>query len=100
MRVYDPEKQPETVTAPFKNGDRVNHTSLGLGFVKDVRKTGGGNWSIYVQFDESHEKLRGMRCAPIVPSFNGRVFLEKVDDECGDVEFGTNILDLDTAIEE
>jgi|TARA_E500000331_G_C16824052_1_gene526328 hypothetical protein len=98
MRAYEPPKNKD-MTPPFAEGDRVDHVSLGGGFVKGVKMTGGGNWSIFVEFDEYQERIKG-RFAAIIPSHEGKVYLKKADDPYEDVEFGTNILDLDTAIQD
>ena len=97
MRVFEPVAKSET--PPFEKGDRVTHTSFGGGFVRDVTRTGSGNWSVFVEFDEYQERIKG-RYAPIVPEYKGKVYLTKDDNPYEDVEFGTNILDLDAAIEE
>ena len=99
MRVFEPLKIKKYEEPPFKTGDRVKHELFGLGFIRDVSRTGGGNWSLYVEFDKPHPRMgtrvASNRFASIVPSY-----LERVDDpyEGVDVEFGTNILDLDEAI--
>ena len=96
MKVHEPETK-KSLHPSFTIGDRVEHVSLGGGFIRDVTRTGGGNWSIYVEFDEYQERIKG-RYAPIVPEYKGKVYLTKVDDPYEDVEFGTNVLDLDVAI--
>ena len=98
MRTYEPPKNRD-MTPPFAEGDRVTHVSLGGGVAKGVKMTPGGNWSIFVEFDEYQERIKG-RFAPIVPSYEGKVYLEKAEDPYADIEFGTNILDLDDAIQD
>ncbi len=91
------EPKPKSPNAPFKVGDRVEHISLGGGCVREISKTGGGNWSVYVEFDEYQERFGG-RYASIVAEYKGNVFLTKGEDPYTDVEFGTNVLDLDDAV--
>ncbi len=95
MRSYEPEKSK--TSSPFSKGDVVTHITAGRGVVRDIRRTGSGNWSIFVEFDEECERFKG-RFASIMPEYQGKVYLEKLDDPYEDVEFGTNILDLDDAI--
>ncbi len=97
MRSYEPVKN--NTAAPFSKGDVVTHITAGRGVVRDIRRTGSGNWSVFVEFDEECERFRG-RFASIMPEHKGKVYLEKCEDPYENVEFGTNILDLDDAIQD
>ena len=97
MRAYEPVKNDNP--APFSKGDVVSHITAGRGVVIDIRQTGSGNWSVFVEFDEECDRFKG-RFASIMPEYQGKVYLEKLDDPYEDVEFGTNILDLDDAIQD
>ena len=73
--------------APFSDGDRVQHKMFGLGTVRGIHLTGSGNWSTYVEFDNSHDKLGrvGGRFAAIVSTYlkiaKEELKPEKVPDE-------------------
>ena len=74
---------------PFKKNDRINHTILGKGTIRDTGRTPGNRQTAYVEFDETHPRLqRGeTRYGTILIEF-----LEKSDEK--PVEFGMNILDI------
>lgn len=71
-------KKKIVTNIPFSEGDRVQHKLFGLGTVCEIHRTGSGNWSTYVEFDSSHEKISygGGRFAAIVSTY-----LELVESE-------------------
>jgi hypothetical protein len=65
-----PVKKTPVKKTPFSDGDRVEHKLFGLGTVRGIHITGSGNWSTYVEFDNSHEKIgRKGRFAAIVSTY-------------------------------
>lgn len=64
-------KKKLVTKTPFSEGDRVQHEMFGLGTVRDIHRTGSGNWSTYVEFDNSHDRISygGGRFAAIVSTY-------------------------------